>query len=637
MHSTLRTMRPDRVFGWGGSILGLTLSAFNLIHVNEYLLTMGPMLTVMCMVHLRASRNEIPLSGVVVADSEARLRRLVLMCLLLCDGALLAFLSAMESRTLPFFLLYATTSGLTASAVVVRLSDDKTTIAFLCAQIILLGVVIRASSYFLMEGIPGIDSSYHAALIAEYVESGHVPLFFSKLADFNYYHSLPLSHTFCAAAQLIAGTGTKTALFLAWSVPQVLGSLVVFLIGRKLFNASVGLLAMLLAVTADYQIMWGAANPIAMTYGLALFATLLLVTLGIAKQASTTTLALVLTVAIVVTHTVTYFIAVVLLAALCVARPLYRILYNKTSSESSVISLAGLFTLTILVFVHSNFLYTMPSQASFFDRQFAYWAGSIETEAAFLNRGIEGVQRAGIAPAILNISGQLVLLGLGVLGCLLIAQPKDTTPMRFSLIPTLVIMVALPLSFPLFGLANIQPTRWPAFYYLLLAIPASLAVNVYMSRFLGVTRAGAAVFLLVACTSFLMATNSTGNPDSPLYAEGVNEPTVYSRAERAVALYIERAEVRAVLDGRLSGHLRNSYELDVSLSSRMLSPGDGPYLLLWRERLTGRPAKVMLVHDGVVTSSLMRLPYDFLERQVEEHHTLYANLGVTVFFASASQ
>ena len=638
MNSGSVSHRPDRAIAWAGFLIGLVVTAFNLIHSNEYLLTMGPLLAVSCTVHLVLTREQTPLPHLNTAGRlcPARLQVLPLIVLPLCNIALASFLiSSAQPRPALAFLLYACTAGFTAVHAA-HPAHSRLGIAMLIVQVILLGLFARSSAYYQFPAIPGIDSSSHAAVIAQYLESGRIPLYYSSLQAFNYYASLPLGHILSAMAQLLSGATIKSAMFIAWTTPQVLTSLAVFVVGRRLFDNSTGILAMLLATTADYQIAWGAANPIAMTCGLALFSTVLLTTVGHTQTMKTTSALLVfLMAAIVFTHTVTYFIVMVFFALLVVANPLYRSFYPLHSAPTRLIN-PGIFPLSVVfALLHSRFAFILPTETSFLERQLAYWLDSITNKAVLLNRSADISSLAGTMPAVLNISGQLLLFGLGALGCLLLAQPSAVNARRFSLLTLLVVMIGLPLSFPLFAIANIQPTRWPAFYYLILGIPAATALLAYSMRLPRSVLRNAAVFVVTGTAVFLMATNSVSNPGSPFYTHAANEPTTYLASEEEVATFLNAATGVVRAEGRLGSHLRNTFSLDPPFSKHVDAPrGSDPFLLLWRERSAGRPVAVYSEESGY---HLTVLPQRFPLEAAGENTVVYRSQQVHVFSSSSRE
>ena len=191
-----------------------------------------------------------------------------------------------------------------------------------------------------------------------------------------------------------------------------------------------------------------------------------------------------------------------------------------------------------------------------------------------------------------------------------------------GLIAALVVLIGLPLSFPLFGIANIEPTRWPAFYYVILCIPAAVGV-LTVTNCIGYQKLRHLVLVcLMFAFSFLMITNSVSNTDSPVYAPYLNERLVYTDSEIAAGQIMGAYDGPIICDMRYAGALGRTYHPANVRSSRMLGERRlNSSLVLWRDILSERPAVIDTPAKGIHLTVLGKA----YEQKLESSHNLIYN------------
>lgn len=631
MTESLVQRNIDVIIALIGIAAGIGISCLNFIYSNEYLITMGPMLAIVCLVYI-IFRRKLLSDHPTAADAGTTLILVVNIVFWISFAWSIYSLSIeILHRPVIYFLL----SSLSASMIAVQIiyCRGKGTISLVIFEILLLSVSIRASAFWVFPTIPGIDSWTHMAIVKDYVTQGHIVKYLSSGGGLNYYYSLPMMHLNVASMKIVTGVDYKAAMFLGASLPLLLSTIFVFLIGQALVNAKVGLLAMLLLNLSDYHIMWGAENIIAMSFGIALFTMIvyLLIRNSSRPRVSNTALVILFMIMLVLTHTVSSFIMACFLLMVVIGSYLHEFLYRDHSHpERSIVTPTLVVIFMTSMLAHWMHAYIIRGGLSFFECMVGWYHSSMTEHAKLLvTRLPPPAAEWGWLGPIVNISGYLLLILWGIVGCLIWLSWRYHSKNKTGLIAALVVMIGLPLSFPLFGIANIEPTRWPAFYYVILSIPAAVGV-LAVTNCIGYQKLRHLVLVcLMFAFSFLMITNSVSNTDSPVYAPYLNERLVYTDAEIAAGQIMEVYDGPIICDGRYGSALGATYHPANAMSCRMLDERHlNRSLLLWRDILSERPAAIYTPAKGRHFTVLGKTYEQKLE---SSHNRIYNNKDIRAF------
>ena len=604
-----------------GALLGVVISCLNLVYPCTSFITLGPLLIIVCLVYLVFRRK------LLTSTSEPLVsHRLVLMINIIFWLSLASSIYSLSTEILHRPLIYFILISIAASMIALQIlySGQKNTTYLILFEILLVSLSVRASAFWVFPTLPGSDSWAHMEYIRAFVNQGNIPQSMPEPigGDYLYY---PLSHLNITAVKLMTGLNYKAAMFFGAGLPLILSTIFVFLIGRNLVDRKIGLLAALLINLADCHLMWS-ISIIAMSFGISLYTMILYLFLrdkGNIKI-STTSLVIVLLFVLILTHTVSSFIMLCFILSFLIGMYAYRFLHIKQGApKRSMVTptLMGMFVVGMLAYwIYAGY----TEGGSFFDIIAKTLYRSLTTEAAFL-------ARAPVAPGLdpaLNISGFLILVLFGILGCLLWLTQRQEGRTKVSFIATLIVLFAITFLFPLFGLKNILPGRWYPFIYLVLSVAAATAILTVIYR-IGFSKLGNIILVcIVFAFSFFMITNDNSNMDSPIYASEFNSRLVYTNSEMLVGEWVTEAYDGKIITDAQYGDcvIRVYFSRPYSVSFEMLDEEQlNSGLVIWRDVMADRPIRV--------PSGYVVLGGAFEPKLEASHNLVYTNNTSKAFLA----
>ena len=427
--------------------------------------------------------------------------------------------------------------------------------AAMLGKVIVLGLVVRGATYTQFPGPIGSDPWRHALAIEVLAATGHVPLLLpDAMSTQNAYATIPIFHILAGSVVQVAGVSMKTAMFLAGSLPLVLSSVVIFLIGRSLHSKGAGVLAALLYCVSDFAIVWGTqviAMTVATVFGVCL---LWLLLTGRPASGSSVTLALLFIMALVLCHTVSAFVIFVALSAVTVGLHIARATGTSHSGERTVPlltpSIVALFGTFMLIW-----WMTIPTSTG--DSFFAVQANKLAQVLATSSES-QAPLSVGVAPLPFIVSlqqhaGAAVLIGLGLFAVLWSLKLAKTD----SRYLVLSIAVGALLGIQAAGSSSLQEAligaRWILFQYMLLA-PLSAWVLASIARHL--REAGPRLILATfLCTMFVFPMLTDGVAAQPSAFALPSTPRLgYTASEQtAWQTLITDLRVMPVSDGYFTG------------------------------------------------------------------------------------
>ncbi|MCP3683599.1 MAG: hypothetical protein GY861_13010 [bacterium] len=453
-------------------------------------------------------------------------RVLVLIFLLLIIGQLLLIHSTLYSRPLAFFILQ------TIAAIAIGLQvflPRKTTFqtCVIVAEILLLGIILRASIFYVSPGFHSSDSWAYSKLAQDVLQSGSIDdLSIQKMRDFP---SLALTP---AMFMSITSLGVKTAFFLSVTVPYVLSTVFVFLIGSKLHSKEAGLLALLLLVMADIFVVRSVISitPMLVVLPCALFIFYLFLR---SRRAKLTLLAIVAMASMIISHQASTVMSFILIVALFVGAGVHRVV-NKQERINTVVTQSLL--LLFLVGIVGYWMNAWNSEDTTMFDAMVKPIGKAFTESDVGYTGATysfGYDLSAISTIMWQL-GHLLLIFLGVLGAFIWAFQRDVTPLRSSVVFAAILVAMIVYGNLVIGMVDLRPTRWAPFLALFLTLFAAGA----MIEYLCIERRNiiriAAVVLGIFLVVFFNVTSPLINNDSPIYAK-----------DRASNVHLEVSEFQA--------------------------------------------------------------------------------------------
>jgi len=379
-------------------------------------------------------------------------------------------------------------------------------------MIILLSLTIYGGKYYQFPGFYGTDPWIHSNIIQQVVNDGRIPLFQDASPGIGYY-PFPIFHILAATTQILTSINIHDAVFISVDWNVALSCIFVFFIGRKLANAKVGLLAALLGSLADVSIKQG-TEIIPNSLGFFFFSIILYLFFCRNRRTSADHfLIIILTISLILTHSVSAFITLLVLIVAFICIRLYKTI-NKSTVEYNLVN-PGLIVVFI-IFMLFWWMRNPPGPNAFFDFQIKELVSSLQTEAQFVMIASPAASSVPYYISLLDQGGYLVLLFFGFIGGLIYLHIRNRDASRMALIAVTAILAAVIYGFNSFGLRNILPWRWFQFLYVPLSILAVQGIFNVSNLLKGSIRQLSMVMVVMLLIIFMMISNSLANDDSPL-------------------------------------------------------------------------------------------------------------------------
>jgi len=232
--------------------------------------------------------------------------------------------------------------GAILAAKILFLPSKNSPIPFTLFQIILIALSLEWSVLLLFPSIVGIDPWTHQLITLDILDKGHI-------VGGGYQH-LPIYHVAIGTTSLITGLSYKMATMLSISFLQVVcGVLFIFLIGRLLFNAKIGMLAALLLGIANWHIFFGYWT-IPNTLGAIFVVITLYLVLKFHKDRITVVIPLCgfLMAALILTHAIAALWLSILLLTFWLGFIVYNRFFKERLATLSLLAVTLLFTVAML-------------------------------------------------------------------------------------------------------------------------------------------------------------------------------------------------------------------------------------------------------------------------------------------------
>ncbi len=600
----------DGIFAVLGFLFGLFMTSVNLVYTSNTLFLLSPVIAISCLLYLRY-RNEFtenPHKSLLEISHRNRKILSIIWWLLISMALIAYYLSEIYARHPLFFILISGAVAVLGVQIIAFRDLNKTKTLTIIGKILLLSLILRASAYFISPYPVGSDPWAHREYIAYFLESGRIAV----PSDFLYYYvNYPMAHLHSACTSLLTAISPHNAMFL-WGAILTFSTLVTFLIVRMLTgNTQLALISMLLLNFVDVHIQWS-IQTIAMSFGIAIYAFIIFFALKIYLKAEDKikyiSIMLIFLGIIVWTHTISAFITLVSLFALVMGHMLYEFLYNRNIRSFRSQTVQNLIGPLVILAVIITYHWIDPSYP-LLNKVFSGLLNSLSQEAEFLKTtALSNVH--GRWEELLHPAGFCICAFFGIIGALYCSSHKERAKKYFPLIALVLVLFFIRYAFPIFGMRNIIPDRWPAFAFVIFALFVGLGIFCALSL-LKTKKAvfcTVAVFLLVG--SSFMITDAATNHDSPLYGEEVILKLIWTESEMRMF-----AQINETYDGTIitdehtharpfSTYLRNEKSVpfkilpDGTMDTDLLSSG----LIIWRQDSLTRPVHVS---DGRYVSLIL--------------------------------
>ncbi len=360
-----------------------------------------------------------------------------------------------------------------------------------------------------------------------------------------------------------------------------------------------------------------------MSFGIAIYAMTIYLLLEQREKISTQyKIFTILSICILIwTHTISSFVFLVTVFSLYVSSYIYESIYITKNYYPKLLANATLCAFTLIMLSY----HWIDPKYPFLEEVMRGLAASLAQEAEFLGRNtISNLEDSW--SSILDIFGFLILILFGVIGSLHSLSKEHQNKTKVRLVFTIVVLFAIFFIFPVMGIRNIVPYRWPAFIYLILVLFSGIGIFKFVSIVRGKYHKVIFVSILLIVFSFFMMTNSFTNMDSPVYGKDLNQNMIWTESE--IKMF---TDLNNSYDGLIISDLQTrempfqTYIKRDIVTDYLTTPnGDldwdymGDKMLIWRKSSLDRPVQV----NGYKNPDML-LGLSFKDNLDNNYHSVY--------------
>lgn len=414
-------------------------------------------------------------------------------------------------------------------------------VSLILLQIIIVGLSLRGSVYYMFPGYVGIDPWFHAWFIDQLLSIGHItntyPIQISSLEQ--YYVNFPVLHILCGITSLLSNLNIKNSLFLSAGLFEVISLLFIYLIGKKFFGPEIGLLALLLSSVLNYHILWGFwIIPMTIGIGMVIFVFYMHLRRPKCMNQSNEFLILIFLVsaAIILTHPLSslilFFLLITTYMSAKIQARIYTVGENKNESRSEIISIKSL--LSLLTVMLGYWIYA----TRLFETHISKSIANLFQMDIFIAKS---VYKSFLAE-LLDISGLIVLSTISLIGYLYILN-RDTEYKESFIICTSAWLCSIFVFIGnIFNINAFFMDRWVPFIGVILSLPASLGLKLLCCKIDNQPLSAIVVVLITAIVLISTLSYSGLHPDgsfNDINSHNVRKGLFYSEL-RAVETMSEK-------------------------------------------------------------------------------------------------
>lgn len=623
----------DGIFAVLGFAFGLFMTFMNLIYVSNDLFLLSPIISLSCMIYLRYCNlfKKRPHDSLLQISRRQNTILNITWWFLIAAAVTTYYLSEVYTRhPLFFFFVSGAIAVLSIQIITYHNKNKEIMISLLIIKILMISAILRYSAYYISPYPVGSDPWVHREYVSYFLEYGRITV----PSDFLYHYvNYPISHLYSVVTALIVSISPRDAWFML-SIILTLSTIITFMIARMLTgDIQIALTSMLLLNFTDAHIQWS-IQVIPMSFGIAIYVFTIYFALNRylnpnprygSKYAS---LLIIFLIIVVWAHTISTFIILVSLLSLVLGVILYEIIYMRDLSITRLLDrlilVKPIIVLSIVIFYH----WVDPS-CNFFDEIFISLIDSLSQEAKFLeNTSISNI--TGNWAELLKPVGFCLYTFFGIVGTLYCSSDKHKANKYFPLIFLVLILFIFRYAFPILGIRNIIPYRWPAFAFI--GFTPLIGIGVFCCLSLLKTKnavlCALAMFLFLG--SFFMITGEISNNDSPFYGEGTSTKVIWTESEMSLFSWTNNTYNGNIIADEhtqqrpFNTYLKNShcktYRLlpDGTVDTQFLSSG----LVIWREHSLDRP----MIFSGGRRFTAMLLD-DHFWNYLQDNHNCISNTG----------
>lgn len=446
-------------------VLGI-MASVTLIFININLAPAPIAVVVFSMLYLLNIKYSIENSHEAYLSKKVTLILFVIIFTLINLGFIsFIFRPELYSRPLIYFILISIASGLLAFAIM-YLPKDRNYEYLALISIITIGLSLRLLQQLLFPDLVGMDPWVHRNFTNEIMSVGHLVEGFA-------YSRLPSMHILIAAVSFLTGLDYKWSSVFSVTLPQMISFIVVYMIGKNLFNAKVGLLgALLLCVSANYICLGYWIFPTGLAMIFAAFLLYYLIREDEDDTATDATLKILFALLIISLHMQVALAILIFLTSFWIGKKIYYKIKNNELDfvYSNKVKYGFIILFTVLMF--SWWIYManrIELPFTFIQRALEYDPSQVKDVTAYSAYALPYYQY------LLNISPYLFFYGFSIVG-FLYAISKKTKVSYLALTLGAIVLLAIPFLLIESGMSGYLSERWIYTAQLFMSIPVAIGV-----------------------------------------------------------------------------------------------------------------------------------------------------------------
>ena len=429
-------------------------------------------------------------------------------------------------RPIEFFVLLSIMSGILALEVSV-LPSRKYSLLVL-AQVIVLGLNLCISQMMLYPNVVGVDPWYHRSFTEAIVNLGSIPPDGS-------YSMLPMFHLNIAVPMQLLDINYKLASILSVSVIQVIVDvLIIFCIGRHLFNEKVGLMAAILLTVSNFHInmsFW----PVPNYFGFIIIIILIyfLVRFWKEKQPTLFVLIALLMIVITMTHVFAIIFTAIVLLSWTVVSIIFTYRGNLHTPKYILLITVGFLAIAALWLTYATGFgqilidyIQLGLSGNFFSR--------IPDPATELMR--DYLRSTPLEQTLFSQLGIFLCSAFALIGYLYMMSGKRDDSSIYAYAITGIAIVAVPFASTIVGL-SILGERWFFFAQIIGAIPLTVALLSIIRPLKKESMQMIAITIITSALSLAMILSPVANIDSPILSSHNSVRSAFTTSEMTAATY----------------------------------------------------------------------------------------------------
>lgn len=525
----------DGAFSFFGCLFGISMTLLNLKYVSNDLFLLSPLIAITCVIYLRFRENI--LSNKLEFSSPLNNNVLKVISIFYWCFITLALISYSQSpiyhRSLLFFVFISICIALIGVLIVYSNLSKKINVLNIYIKVTLVSLILSASAFFVSPYPVGSDPWAHLEYINNFLKCGSLAVSGSTYRVGEYYLNYPVSHLFAIAISLITDLSTRVSFYMIGTT-LILSTIFTYLLVKEISNNSnIALFSLLLLSVADCHIHW-TVQVIAMSFGLALYSIIIYLLIKISSINMSAShrpiylsLLIIFTFLVIWTHTISSFITLITILCLYIMSVVdQKMFFQKTYEKLGSFTLCAIVTVTLIY-------HWMDQSYSFLNKIIPKLIHSLSSEAAFLDIDFYS-NVTGRYELLLITFGFLIYTFFGIIGSLFSLSEFNYVSKKIKLLFTVSILYIFRYIFPVFGLRNIIPDRWPSFIYVIFVLFIAIGFFKIVFSIKSQKRRIASIFIILFATSFFMVTDGETNIDSPIYGENVIQRLVWTDSEMSL-------------------------------------------------------------------------------------------------------